>query len=107
MNISCLDFEKNGFSLLSCTIAVSGDVRFRLNFNRNGGENGKVFGENGKVFGDPFLCMFSFHGLIMELSFFDSSAEQSNSCKLGLDTAEDEPLCFLDGSFCGLCMSEP
>ena len=63
VNISCLDFEKNGFSLLSCKIVGSGDVRFRLNFNRNGGENGKVFGENGKVFGDPFLCMFSFQGV--------------------------------------------
>ena len=78
---------------------MSGDVRFRLNFNRNGGENGKVFGENGKVFGDPFFVHaqlpWSHYGVV----FFDSSAEQSNSCKIGLDTAEDEPLCFLAGSF--------
>ena len=31
-------------SLLLCKIAASGDVRFRLNFNRNGGEIGEVFG---------------------------------------------------------------
>ena len=89
-------WKKNGFSLLSCKIAVSGDVRFRLNFNRNGGENGKVFGENGKVFGDPFLCMFSFHGLIMELSFL---ILRPNNQILARLASIHFFLCFLAGSF--------
>ena len=34
-----------------------------------------------------------------EFWHFDSSAEESKFYKIGLDTAEDEPLCFLAGSF--------
>ena len=33
-----------------------------------------------------------------EFWHFDSSAEESKFYKIGLDTAEDEPLCFLVGS---------